>query len=69
MTFDGDPDKFAETLHRLVVSVGDDKKIPLILPMGDDSLELVKGKAKKLHEVVASTASWSKDLKKDKAKM
>lgn len=68
ISFDGDPYKFGETLHRMVASAND-KKIPLFLPIGEDSLALFQKKAERMHEVLANAAPWSEDLKKDKAKL
>ena len=69
MTFDGDPYKFGETLHRMVVSAGDNKRLPLYLPIGEDSLAWFQSKAEKMLKMVANAAPWSDDLKKDKAKL
>ena len=66
MEYAGDPYKFAETLHRLVVGADEGKKIPLFLPMGEDALELLQDKLRRMNEVLADAAPWSADLKKDK---
>lgn len=52
-----------------MVASANDKKIPLFLPIGEDSLALFQKKAERMHEVLANAAPWSEDLKKDKAKL
>lgn len=71
MSFDGDPYKLAEMLHRLIVSVEDGKKIPLYLPVGEDALQLLQDRQRKMNKVLVEAAPWSADLKKDhdKAKL
>jgi len=65
---DGDPYKFAEMLHRLVVGDGDGDKIPLFLPIGKDTLKLLQDTLRKRNRVLMDARPWSVDLKKDKDK-
>lgn len=64
-SFDGDPFKFAEAVYRLVAAAEDGKKLPLFLPMGEDSLEKFENKWKEMGEVLVDVSPWSADLKKD----
>ena len=65
MSFDGDPYKFAETLYRLVVGADEGKKIPLFLPIGEDALEHLQDKLRRMTKVLADAAPLSADVKKD----
>ena len=65
MTADGDPYKFAEKLHQLVAGADGGKKIPLFLPVGEDALEELQDRLKRMNEVLVGVTPWSADLKKD----
>lgn len=65
---DGDPNKFAEMLYRLVIGEGDGDKIPLFLPIGKDTLKLLQDRLRKKSRVLVDARPWSVDLKKDKDK-
>jgi len=68
-SFDGDPYKFAETLYRLVFGADHGEKIPLFLPIGEDTLEKLQGKLRKMNKVLVEATPWSADLKKDNDKV
>ena len=65
---DGDPYKFAELLHRLVAGEGDGKKIPLFLPIGEDTLKRLQDRLRMMNRVLVDARPWSDDLKKDNKK-
>ena len=67
--FDGDPYKFAETLYRLVFGADYGEKIPLFLPIGEDALEKLQVRLRKMNKVLEEAAPWSADLKKDNDKI
>ncbi|KAF8126980.1 hypothetical protein EV363DRAFT_1401414 [Boletus edulis] len=62
--FDGDPYKFGEMLYRLVTRADNGKKIPLFLPVGEDALQILQGRLRKMNKVLVDAAPWSADLKK-----
>ncbi|KAG6374452.1 hypothetical protein JVT61DRAFT_4494 [Boletus reticuloceps] len=64
ISFDGDPYKFGEMLYRLVTSADNGKKIPLFLPVGEDALQILQGRMRKMNKVLVDAAPWSADLKK-----
>ncbi|EGO20164.1 hypothetical protein SERLADRAFT_336249, partial [Serpula lacrymans var. lacrymans S7.9] len=59
--YPGDVHKGASAIHRLVES----GRIPLRLPLGQDSIQDYKQKIEILTESVAEYESWSDDLKRD----
>ena len=67
-SFDGDPYKFGETLYRLVLGADNGEKIPSSLPIGEDSLEKLQNKLRRMNKVLVEGAPWSADLKKDSYK-
>ncbi|KAF8440489.1 hypothetical protein L210DRAFT_1058177 [Boletus edulis BED1] len=66
--FDGDPYKFGEMLYRLVTRADNGKKIPLFLPVGEDALQILQGRLRKMNKVLVDAAPWSADLKKAQIK-
>ena len=68
-SFDGDPYKFAETLYRLVFGADYGEKIPLFLPIGEDTLDKLQARLKRMNKVLVEAAPWSADLKKDHDKV
>ena len=69
ISFDADPYKFAEALYRLVFGADYGEKIPLFLPIGEDALEKLQVKLRKMNKVLEEAAPWSADLKKDNNKI
>ncbi|KAI9568300.1 hypothetical protein HD554DRAFT_2191844 [Boletus coccyginus] len=67
-SFDGDPYKFGEMLYRLVLGADNGKKIPLFLPIGEDTLERLQSRLRRMNKVLVEGAPWSADLKKDSYK-
>ena len=59
--FEGDPNKFAKSIHSLVES-GD---IPLHLPIGKDALAMAKEVAELREKEISGAAPWSADLLRD----
>jgi hypothetical protein len=68
-SFDGDPYKFAATLYRLVFGADFGEKIPLFLPIGEDALEKLQARLRKLNKVLEEATPWSADLKKGNDKI
>ncbi|KAI9568305.1 hypothetical protein HD554DRAFT_2261926 [Boletus coccyginus] len=68
MRLDGDPYKFAAMLYRLVNGERDGKKIPLFLPIGEDTLKRLQNRLRMMNRVLVDARPWSVDLKKDDKK-
>lgn len=64
MSPDGDPYRFAEMLYQLVVRAEHGRKVPLFLPTGEDALEKLQERLRRMDRVLVDAAPWSAGLKK-----
>ncbi|KAG6374446.1 hypothetical protein JVT61DRAFT_4488 [Boletus reticuloceps] len=62
---EGDPYKFAEVLHQLVVGAEEGKKMPLFLPIGEDALAKLRLRLKRMGKTLVDVTPLSADMKKD----
>ncbi|KIJ67113.1 hypothetical protein HYDPIDRAFT_26515 [Hydnomerulius pinastri MD-312] len=62
-TFEGDANKFSNTIYRMATG----GNVPLRLPMGEDALATLKAIVEKRGTVIVEAAPWNVDLKRDDA--
>ncbi|KAF8440484.1 hypothetical protein L210DRAFT_3539793 [Boletus edulis BED1] len=62
---EGDPYKFAEMLHQLVVGADEGEKMPFFLPIGEDALAKLRHRLKRMGKTLVDVTPLSTDMKKD----